>query len=630
MKQIDGLNSKVTDNWSTGFTNYITFTNKGDNLNGWTLEFDAPYQIYEIWGGKIVSQQGNHYVVSNDDSNKNVGYDQQVSIGFNADTNNGTLANPTNYSLDGISIQPLANSGIETPDSKGESISTSNNSNNTMTNPNPINGASTPTNPISQNPTPQPQNPNNSSQFKYGEALQKSYLFYEAQRSGDLPDNNRIEWRKDTGLNHGSDIGRDLSGGYYDAGDHMKFGLPMAYSMTMLSWGVNQYNDAYQKSGQLDEALSAIKWGTDYFLKGIVTDEAGVKEFYGQVGNSTALKEYWGSHENLTIPSPSYKIDRQRPGSDLAAETAASLASAAMVFRSSDPGYADNLLKNARLLYDFAEKYQGKYSDAIGPTERKDSYQSYSGYMDELSWGAAWLHKATGDSSYLSKAENYYQQDVGIGNLRPDWTIDWDDKTYGAALLLAQSSSNPGYKADVERWLNAWTDKSGNSGIKYTQGGLAWVTKWGSLSYTADTAMLAGIYSDTVNDGGGKYRSFAQDQVNYVLGNNPKNFSYMVGFGNNYALQPHHQTAQGRDGFDNFNSPEPNNNVLYGALVGGPESANDHDYKDDRTNYVSNEVALNYNAGLTGALAYMYDKFGGEALSDNELNSLPGIAVANM
>jgi endoglucanase len=42
--------------------------------------------------------------------------------------------------------------------------------------------------------------------------------FYEAQRSGRLPTTNRVSWRNDSALNDGSDVGLDLSGGYYDAG----------------------------------------------------------------------------------------------------------------------------------------------------------------------------------------------------------------------------------------------------------------------------------------------------------------------------------------------------------------------------------------------------------------------------
>ena len=85
--------------------------------------------------------------------------------------------------------------------------------------------------------------------FNYGEALQKSLFFYEAQRSGDLPTTNRVNWRGDSGMQDGADVGRDLTGGWYDAGDHVKFGLPMAFTTTMLAWGAVENRAAYAGSG---------------------------------------------------------------------------------------------------------------------------------------------------------------------------------------------------------------------------------------------------------------------------------------------------------------------------------------------------------------------------------------------
>jgi hypothetical protein len=41
-----------------------------------------------------------------------------------------------------------------------------------------------------------------------------SFLFYEAQRSGKLPANNRISWRGDSGLDHKGPDGRDVTGGW--------------------------------------------------------------------------------------------------------------------------------------------------------------------------------------------------------------------------------------------------------------------------------------------------------------------------------------------------------------------------------------------------------------------------------
>ena len=58
--------------------------------------------------------------------------------------------------------------------------------------------------------------------YNYADVLGKSILFYEAQRSGKLPahgDNvgqNRIKWRGDSALGDGRDVGKDLTGGWYD------------------------------------------------------------------------------------------------------------------------------------------------------------------------------------------------------------------------------------------------------------------------------------------------------------------------------------------------------------------------------------------------------------------------------
>lgn len=59
----------------------------------------------------------------------------------------------------------------------------------------------------------------------------------------------------------------DLVGGYYDAGDNVKFGLPMAFTVTMMSWSIIEYGKQMAASGELGHAMNAIKWGTDYFIK---------------------------------------------------------------------------------------------------------------------------------------------------------------------------------------------------------------------------------------------------------------------------------------------------------------------------------------------------------------------------
>lgn len=57
----------------------------------------------------------------------------------------------------------------------------------------------------------------------------------------------------------------DLVGGYYDAGDNVKFGFPMAFTATMLSWSVIEFGGLMK--GELGNAKEAIRWATDYLLK---------------------------------------------------------------------------------------------------------------------------------------------------------------------------------------------------------------------------------------------------------------------------------------------------------------------------------------------------------------------------
>jgi endoglucanase len=140
--------------------------------------------------------------------------------------------------------------------------------------------------------------------------------------------------------------------------------------------------------------------------------------------------------------------------------------------------------------------------------------------------------------------------------------------------------------------------------VQITDGGLRHISPWGSLRYAANTAMMAGEVADKLIDPEGRYRQLASETIDYILGSNPRQSSYVVGYGDNFPLQPHHRAASGI-GWDAFNSDQPNEHVLYGALVGGPSAADDFAYTDSRSDYISNEVAIDYNAGFTGALAFL-------------------------
>jgi hypothetical protein len=439
--------------------------------------------------------------------------------------------------------------------------------------------------------------------FNYAEALQKSVLFYEAQQSGKLPAWNRVtSWRGDSRLSDGSDIGRDLTGGWYDAGDHVKFGFPMAFSATQLAWGGLRFKAGYQAAGQYDALLANLRFVNDYFMRA----HTAPNELVVQVGNGGTDHSWWGPVEVYPLAAPSYKITASCGGSDVAAETAAAMAAASMLFSPSDPGYAAQLLTHARQLYTFADTVRAKYSDCV--TDAANYYNSWSGYYDELAWGAAWLYRATGEAAYLQKAEAFvgnFGTEGQTAYLPYKWTLGWDSKLVGVYLMLAESTGKALYKDALERNLDYWTTgTSDGQRVTYTPGGLAWLDQWGSLRYAMNEAFIALAYADVVGDAAKqqRYRDFATRQVNYVLGDNPRQGSYLIGFGANPPQHPHHRTAHG-SWLDSQATPAQHRHLLYGAMVGGP-GANDS-YSDDIGNYVSNEVATDYNAAFTGVLAKM-------------------------
>ncbi|OIT19036.1 endoglucanase 24 [Nicotiana attenuata] len=100
----------------------------------------------------------------------------------------------------------------------------------------------------------------------YTDALTKSILFFEGQRSCYLPQDQRMNWQGHSGLGDGWPVNTDLTGGYYDAGDNVKFNPPVAFTTTLLAWSVIKFGQ-YMPPSELRNALVTIRWSTDYLLK---------------------------------------------------------------------------------------------------------------------------------------------------------------------------------------------------------------------------------------------------------------------------------------------------------------------------------------------------------------------------
>ncbi|MEE2681177.1 MAG: glycoside hydrolase family 9 protein [Planctomycetota bacterium] len=450
--------------------------------------------------------------------------------------------------------------------------------------------------------------------YNYGEALQKGITFYNAQRAGDLPDEYRLDWRSDAFKyeleqeNGQYPVDESILNRYMDAGDSPTFVLPISSAMTLMAWSGIEFEDGFTQSNQMDELLDTLRWHADWCIA--AHPEPNV--FCGQIGQGGPSHAFWGPaeiHTQATGYRPKiWWLTPDNPGSEAAGEAAAFLAAASILFAESDAGYAQTLLQHARELFSFASTYQGTYTDSIPGVSA--FYNSFSGYKDELAWSAAWLHRATGEAFYLEAARQYFDE----SSPDPRWSQSWDGKINGAACLLAALTGESKYVEAIETNLDYWQP---GGGIRYTDGGLAWLDTWGSLRYAANTSFIAFAYAKMVGDPDGKYRQFGESQMNYILGDNPRNSSYVCGFGENFPKEPHHRGAHGSWN-NQINDPNPNRHTLWGALVGGPASADDFDYEDVRSDYIANEVACDYNAGFVAALGYLSETYGGDPLPDSE------------
>lgn len=434
----------------------------------------------------------------------------------------------------------------------------------------------------------------------YAEAMQKSLYFYECQQAGPLPDWNEVEWRADSTMTD------EVTGGWYDAGDHVKFNLPMAYSASMLAWGLYQYPDGLEKTGEMETYVNNLSFVLDYLA---ACDEGDTAVY--QVGNGQMDHTWWGPVELLEYGMKDNGADYTKAraalrgtSSAVCGEMAAALAAGACALKGRSDKTGD-YLKHAENLFRLADETRS--DDDYNNSDASGFYRS-SHFYDELFYAANWLYIATGEQSYLDKATSYIPnlgKELGSDELKYSWGMCWDDVMQGGLLLYAINTNDSFYIGRIQKHLDYWTDS-----VKALDGGAKWLTTWGCLRYATTAGFLASVACDTVLKGTNttKYQNFYEDQINYCLGDNPDGQSFVVGYGDKSPQNPHHRTAHAswKNALD---TPETNRHILYGALVGGPNE--DGSYEDDRQNYINNEVACDYNAGFTALLCKMTDAYGG-------------------
>ncbi len=410
----------------------------------------------------------------------------------------------------------------------------------------------------------------------------------------------------------------DVAGGFHDAGDHVKFGMPENYAAATLGWGYYEFRDAYAATGQDDHIETILRYFNDYLMKCTFRDSSGtvVAHCY-QVGEGNLDHSFWNSPEVDTMARPAFFLTADKPQTDYVVSAAASLAINYLNFKDTDPDYAEKSLDYAKSLWKFANDNPKELSDnADGPL----AFYRSEKWEDDYCWAAAWLFLCTEDKSYLEAAAPYVDYYAPSG-----WCYCWNDvwsgansiwgvinQTYPEVDLVNMVRSAQGknqyvyddFWDEVEKCFPKW------QGLE-SPGGYAFLSEWGSARYNTAMQLIALVYDKYNNNGKpGQYSDWAKGQMEYIMGDNPLGRSYIVGYNENSVKFPHHRAASGLTKCEDL---DDHRYVLYGALAGGPDGSDHHN--DTTADWVYNEVTIDYNAAFVGACAGLYEFYGTDAMA---------------
>jgi endoglucanase len=380
---------------------------------------------------------------------------------------------------------------------------------------------------------------------------------------------------------------QDGTGGWYDAGDYGKY-LPTASEsvVTMLAaWEL--FGDRLQNlslpfipehGGELPDYLSELKWELDWMLKMAYADGSG------RVHHKLNSANFPGFVRPAADGSKRYF---SAFSSAATAELVATLAKAARVFAPYDDatdGYSAQLLAAAQLSYAYlqANPDDVQYDSSV----LKAGEYKKDGASDRM-WAAAELWETTGDADALADYEMHqYLAETLTSN------FDWDQTRPFAVMTYALSEREGRDPAKLARARETLQEVAEEIVADHAASGYGRAYQgyyWGSNGVIARTCMLLQSANHLAPDQ--RFVDVCSDQIAHLYGRNQYNRSYVTGAGLEPPLQPHHRPS----GSDAVDAPYP------GLLVGGGQTATN--WKDQQSDFSSNEVAINWNAALVYALA---------------------------
>lgn len=450
----------------------------------------------------------------------------------------------------------------------------------------------------------------------YGKALALSLYFFDANACGTGITDGPLTWRGDCHTYDGQasvaeavglpgsaqsladpdgDGKIDVSGGYHDAGDHVKFNLTIGFSMNCLAAADYLNDGAFQKAGCMDHFAYVLKRGADYLMKTTLLDGSGnVQAICYQVSDLTD-HGYWQSPEVQNYQRKTYWMGAGNNNTKICGDMVNALAGTAYALREYDPAYSAKCLKYAKAIFAFGKANKGNNQEGNG-----GMYGNSSDSQDEMLIASAWLW-FNGEGSEPTCIPNNKEYSSEFGKEYDGYIVSWDKQYQLYSALMYKKTKNEAFKKEL---LAEFNDQAQGSVGNYLQ---KYNTKWGwgNSRYNCAWQMTGLMLAD--GDKNSDYAKCSMFQMDYILGNNSYNYCFLVGYTDSYPTHYHHRASN--PGTGDANADTAAKYIAYGALIGGPD---DSGYKDTTAEYRYTEPALDYNGCFALACAGLCNLFGGD------------------
>ena len=413
---------------------------------------------------------------------------------------------------------------------------------------------------------------------------------YDSKASLDRADNYPSQYR--AVIDPDGDGTVDVSGGYHDAGDHVKFNLTMGFAGNSLALAAYLHPETFEDAGAKEHLLKIVKRNADYLMKTTCLDNNGdVVAVCHVVANGNTDHNDWDSPENQTYERITYWLTAQYNNTAVCCEMAGAIAGAAWLYKDKDAAYSKKCIKYAKALLQFGKDNQGNHLNGLSTFyDTAGYYGSERVYgLDETALAEAWLWiLGEGDKPvYEPNSGCYIYQGVYYGDY---YFYSWDKVWQGFAALMYKKTEDAVYAQALK---DAYDNQKGLSQDQYNTLGVTWGVSRYNCALQMTALMLAGGDADSA------YAKASKFQMDYILGNNSYEYSFLIGYGNN-PKHIHHRAANPSKGEAKY--------VLKGALLGGPD---DNGYLDYVDSYQYTESALDYSGCFILACAGLAELYPG-------------------